>query len=102
MSGLDLADLTAPFLFVRCCVMTPLFTLVGVSWCPMISIFPDGLLNESESTQRHDAVYGLHVFTLLSLEAEVGAFGVWWHGVCSNIPYSALGVASFFNILTDH
>jgi hypothetical protein len=31
MSGLDLADLPAPFHSVRCCVMTPLFTPVPVS-----------------------------------------------------------------------
>jgi hypothetical protein len=88
MQGLDLADLTAPFDFVRCCVMTPLFTPV-----PVISSaggggrrdrwyrsFPMALLNEFKSIQTDDVVCGL--FVSLFMEAEVRTFRVRWHRFC--------------------
>ena len=103
---LDLSDLPAPFHFVRCCVMTPLFTpvpvshkLVGVFYWPIVSILSGGLLNEFELIQMYDAVlWSVH----LLMEAEVRSFDDRWHDFYSNIPHSALDLASFFNIFTDH
>jgi hypothetical protein len=84
-----------PSVYARACYF---ISWRGWSSWPMVSIFPDGLLNEFKSIQTDDVVCGL--FVSLFTKAEVRTFRVRWHRFCF-ATNAALNVWFFFNICTD-